>query len=347
MSLRTVFGAVFPLAFMLGCHSDPQAPNHEIAAQQCLPETCGGGGGGGGGYPTTDPAPDREGIWVGANVGLSRCYDPTGMRVTDVDQDHFEDWCEQWIAYTFRPMLRPNRYDCDLRTEPAYGVKYFPSTGIIRIAYLFSYYEDCGNDFYTGCSLSQPWTGDCRGHEGDSEFMILDLRYNASIDHYVVDRAFMSAHFGSGGESSTNTPYYNLEYPVGGKYQGYPRVWVARGKHGNYPTMNRCNSGGAVGSDSCEANFTDTRMEFIFSRNVGSAVHHMLNCTLAKPEMQYFRPGTECYWDGYDPNQSPPPKQFFGWWWQDGANPYSGGATSYGTILRVAFEPTALPPTLP
>lgn len=332
MSHRRLFGAAVSLALIMGCYADPQGPSREITAMQCTPETCSGGG------EATDPAPGQPGIWVGANVGLSRCYDPTGATIVDVDGDRFDDWCEQWIAYTFRPMLANNRYDCDLRGEPAWAVKYIPSTGIVRVGYFLSYYEDCGNDFFYGCGVAAEF---CMGHEGDSEFIILNLRYNANWDHYLLDRAFMSAHWRSQGESSTNTAYYFLQYPTGAKYQGYPVVWVGRGKHANYPTQGACNDGGYVGSDSCEGTPVQARMEFIWNRNVGSPSHYMLNCTLAKPEMQYFRPGTECYWDGY--LLFPTPERFFGWWWQEGANPYQGGATPYGVIIRDVFEPTTLP----
>ena len=143
--------------------------------------------------------------------------------------------------------------------------------------------------------------------------------------------------------SSTNNPYNALEYPSGGKYQGYPRVWVSRGKHGNYPKQNACDAGGAGGTDTCDENFAEARMEFNWNRNIGSPSRHMLDCTLAKPEMQYFLTGTECYWDGYSLSQSPPPERFFGWWWQDGANPYQGGSTPYGGFIRTVFEPTTMP----
>lgn len=346
MSHHNLFGAAVSLAMIMGCHADPQGPGQEIRAMQCTPETCSGGGDG---YPTTDPAPQAPGIWIGANVGLSRCYDPRGTTIVDVDGDRVDDWCEQWIAYTFRPMLRTNMYDCDLRGEPAWGVKYFPETGIIRVGYFLSYYQDCGNDYALGCTVDP--TNECHGHEGDSEFIVMDLRYDSTTDHYLLDRAFLSAHFDFGGSffeqfvnsSSTNNPYNALEYPTGGKYRGYPRIWVSRGKHGNYPTRDACDGGGAGGTDTCDENFAEARMDFIWNRNIGSPSHHMLNCTPAKPEMRYFRPGTECYWDGYNPSQSPPPERFFGWWWQDGANPYSGGSTPYGEFIRSVFEPATMP----
>ena len=194
MSHRRLLGAAVSLALILGCYADPQGPDQEITARQCLPETCPGGGGGGS-YPTTDPAPNSPGIWVGANVGLSRCYSVTGAGITDADADSFDDWCEQWIAYDFRPLLRTNHYDCDLRGEPAWAVKYFPSTGIIRVGYFLSYYRDCGNDYALPCLTSHPGSPSCKGHEGDSEFIIVDLRYVGGTDHYVLDRAFLSAHF--------------------------------------------------------------------------------------------------------------------------------------------------------
>jgi len=348
MSFRIVTVSGLAVFLILACRSDRPTPVDPISAMQCLPETCGGGGGGGGGggdpgYPTSDPDPTAPGIWVGINMGLSRCYSPTGAGINDADIDRFDDWCEKWIANDFRPSLRPNYYDCDLRMEPAWSVKYFPASGVIRVGYWLSYYNDCGNQHAFVCNMSQPWQSDCMGHDGDSEFIVVDLRYNAPTDHYVLQRAFMSAHYGSGSSTdySTNLDYTQLEFPE--KYQGYPRVWVALGKHANYPTQGLCNAGAIFGTDTCTDNTAENQMEFIWSRNVGSPSNHMLNCTPAKPEMQYFRPGTECYWDAYDPNQQPPPKRFFGWWWQDGANPYAGGANPYGIPLRQVFEPVSMP----
>jgi hypothetical protein len=119
---------------------------------------------------------------------------------------------------------------------------------------------------------------------------------------------------------------------------------VARGKHANYPDQARCEDGGGFDTDSCNGNTVDTRMQFTFSRNVGSAVHHVLDCTPASPAMQYYRGGVECYWDGYSATQSPPPERFFGWW-DPGSNPYAGGASAYGPVLRDLFEVTWLPAT--
>jgi len=346
MSRRIVIASGLALFLLIACRSDGPSTTEPISAMQCLPETCGsgggGGGGGGGGYPTSDPDPSAPGIWVGINMGLSRCYSPTGAGINDVDQDRLDDWCEKWIAYDFRPSLRPSYYDCDLRSEPAWGVKYLPASGIIRVGYWLSYYNDCGSDAWE-CNWSGWWQTECMGHDGDSEFIVVDLRYNAPTDHYVLQRAFMSAHYGTGSftDYSTNLDYTWLEFPD--KPQGYPRVWVAHGKHGNYPRQGLCNSGALFGTDTCEDNTSEYRMDFVWNRNVGSPGYHMLNCTLAKPEMQYFRPGTECYWDAYDPNQQPPPKRFFGWWWQEGANPYAGGSTPYGVMIRQVFEPANMP----
>ncbi len=345
MSFRIVTASGLAVFLFLACRSD--RPTEPISAQQCLPETCGGGGGGGGGggdpgYPTSDPDPNAPGIWVGINMGLSRCYSPTGANINDADMDRFDDWCEKWIAYDFRPALRPNYYDCDLRMEPAWSVKYLPASGIIRVGYWLSYYNDCGNQHAWECGTSVG-ANFCRGHDGDSEFIVADLRYNLATDHYLVQRAFMSAHYGTGSwtDYSTNLDYTWLEFPE--KPQGYFHAWVSRGKHANYPRQGLCNSGALLGTDTCDDNTAVSRMEFDWNRNVGSPARHMLDCTPAKPEMQYFRPGIECYWDAFDPAQQPPPEQFFGWWWQDGANPYAGGAEPYGTFIRQVFEPPSMP----
>jgi hypothetical protein len=336
--------AVF-LCIVAGLSLSCRMDRHGLAGpdMQCLPETCSGGGGGGGGGedPPSDPAPNAAGIWVGYGMGLSRCYSPSGAGINDADGDRFDDWCEQWIAYDFRPLLLTDSHDCDLRGEPAWSVKYFPASGAVRVGYWLSYYNDCGNNGSFVCDMSQPWQNDCLGHDGDSEFIVEELRYDYTTDHYVLQKAFMSAHYDTDHDFSTNLDYWWLEFPE--RPQGYVRAWVALGKHGNYPTRDLCNRGAFLGVDTCEGNSTESRMSFDWSRNIGSPSSPMLNCTRAKPEMQYFRPGIECYWDGYDPAQQPPPKRFFGWWWQDGANPYQGGATPYGVMIREVFEPATMP----
>ncbi len=347
MPRRLALSALLSLTLLLSCDGDVQDPTHTISAMQCMPERspCGGGGGGEGSFPRTDPRPDAPGLWLGMNMGLARCYSPTGRGINDVDSDGLDEWCEQWIANSFRPALRTNPEDCDLRSEPAWGVKYFFASGIIRVGYFLSYYNDCGNHHVPGCRISQPASHRCTGHDGDSEFIVLDLTYDAVTDHYLVQRAFTSAHYGEDHDYSMNVDDTRLEFPE--KPQGYPRIWVALGKHANYPTGDLCNSGARFNADSCEGNSVETRMEFIWGRNIGSPIYQMLDCTPAKPEMQVFRPGIECYWDGYDPWQPLPPERFFGWWWQEGANPFVGGSTPYGRIIWDVFEPATMPPGRP
>jgi hypothetical protein len=218
---------------------------------------------------------------------------------------------------------------------------------VVRIIYLLSYYVDCGNDYFWQCYTS-PGAPHCLGHEGDSEFIVLEVN-ELTTGRYALTRAFTSAHYSSGGESSTISLSTQLGYT--GSVYGVPVFYVARGKHGSYRSLLACEDGGASfppgtgGSDSCSGNTIGLRLEFVFNRNVGSASHHLLDCTLAKPAMQYFRPGMECYWDGYSPTQSPPPERFFGWWDPEG-NVYVGGASPYGPIIRDFLESVSWPPFL-
>lgn len=192
--------ALSPDLTLYGCETDPNCNN-------------GGGGGGGGGGLATDPNPAAPGYWMGTTVTPATCISPNGAGISDVDADGTSDYCENLLADKFRPAMRFSQYDCDTGMEPYWAAKAFPAEGnVVRVGYLFSYYEDCGlpsptphdaeDGIITGgdlCGVAQvvgtlftfngllpdysllglPISPDdqCAGHAGDSEFLILDLRY--------------------------------------------------------------------------------------------------------------------------------------------------------------------------
>jgi hypothetical protein len=314
------------------------------------PECSGGGGGGGG---ATDPNSLAPGYWMGTTVTPATCISPTGDGISDGDDDALSDYCENLLASRFRPALRFSVYDCDVGMEPYWAAKAFPNQGnVVRIAYLFSYYWDCGvppsSEFE--CSLASnlgmvliqivslnlaplPITpAQCGGHQGDSEFITLDLRFDASSQHWYVSQAFFAAHWLTSGNSSERVAGGNLEYPE--KVQGYPLVWVAHGKHGSYRSRSACNNGGFLDMDDCNESYpnnADVRIFHSGMRNVGSAARNFINpgtCVAGGRLVQYYPEmyGLECYWQQGN--------TFSGW----SAYPQAGDASPYHSVLMIQFE---------
>ena len=321
----------------------------------------GGGGGSGGGTLPTDPNPAAPGYWMGSTVTPATCISAYGIGIADADQDDMDDHCEALLALQFRPAMRFSTYDCDTGMEPYFAAKAFPNEGnVVRIAYLFSYYEDCGlpdppphdaeDGLITGqdvCGLtvnagqffglngvlfSVSDDGLCNGHAGDSEFLIEDLRYDPTSSHWYLARGYFSAHWPGNllGSWSSDVTTSQIEYPD--KYAGYPRVWVGVGKHSNYPTRHACNVGAILQADSCSSNpDVDTRIRSAAVYNVGSQWANMINqgsCVTGGRLVQTYPwlYGTECFWV--------PGRNFLGW----NKNGWGDPPTPYYTILMTEFE---------
>lgn len=153
---------------------------------------------------------------------------------------------------------------------------------VVRIAYLPAYYWDCGvpHDFISNCLLSPIFApGSCDAHTGDSEFMLVDVSYAASSAHWVTQQVFLSAHCGASGDDDCR--WWNpasLAWVDGRKY-GAPVVWVSEGKHANYYSQSKCNSGGALNMDTCEFNTASHRFPVVYSQqNVGSRNTPLRDC---------------------------------------------------------------------
>jgi hypothetical protein len=271
-----------------------------------------------------DPNPAAPGYWMGTTVTPARCISVTGAGINDLDDDALHDPCEDLLAFRFRPALRSSVYDCDMGMEPYWAAKAFPNRGVVRIAYLFSYYSDCG---VPGCSVAP-----CSGHQGDSEFITVDLRYDAAAEHWYVSQAFYAAHWLTEGNSSELMSGSSLEYPE--RHGGYPRVWVAHGKHGSYRSRDACNNGAYLDADDCNESYPDngdTRIYHSSWRNVGSAAKNFINlgtCVTGGRLVNHYPQsyGIECYWV--------PGDKFGGW----SRYPQANDAGPYHTALTVMFE---------
>jgi hypothetical protein len=257
--------------------------------------------------PPGDPFPSAPGVFLGEDFSISNC-----MGGTDLDQDGLMDFCEYQLAVSFRPLLATDPTDHGLGGEPAWAAG-LSVEGIVGIAYLFSYYDDWGNNF--DCNPMGWW---CDGHLGDSEFVIVTLYYNEGTQHWVFLNMFTSAHYGTQAESSQWSYDFETEFPAHSAW--YPRVWVARNKHANYTTRSLCNAG-AFWTDTCQSNQDAGRFYVNPNRNVGSSVRPRIDSIYSSS----YRTGKEYYWNSNH--------RFCGWDAGGRLNP-ANCAQAYGVILR-------------
>lgn len=270
--------------------------------QYCDPymdPSCGSGGGGGG----TLPPPGLD-----LGMSMAQCYvdDPSPLTGIDVDSDNIDDECEWRIASAFAPELQFATGELDGSRETFWSAHdkvactgWYTKTGldeycqgyapVIRVAYLLGYHNDMG-----------PF-----GHKGDSEFLILEAFYESVTGRWRFNRVYMSAHYGASGpgpgpDSSRWWYSYEVQYPT--QDYGYPRVWVSRNKHGNYPNDSECDAGAWYYTDDCDAGGGGGRVAVHQDRNIGEKTDQIINAA-PSPDPQY--PGTEYFWSGTD---------FAGWW---------------------------------
>lgn len=243
----------------------------------------------------------------------------------------------------------------DVRGEPRWAAQWLDGDAgsyTVRVAYLPSYWMDLGDGGTSGAlctdgSSIPPFSWlvpDCSGHGGDSEWIRLDVKYDVVSHHWFLADAKYSAHTwhvdfdlrssdsslyvspsSDGGGSALQRNY--IEYPdstVG----GYPRSYVADGKHANCPTDAYCDGpGGIGGSDNCGAVRSLARFNVTMSNNLGSRSRPFINC-VATQRTDHPAHGLgyqECYWTS---------QRFRGWF-----NPAAVGvgAEAHGTILTDHF----------
>jgi hypothetical protein len=350
--LRGWSAAALALTLLLSaCQEPPAAPETTSGPSFATDAWCAANPGKCGPTEPPEPSPSSPGYYTAFSDAT--CVSATGTGISDADHDGMSDYCEDFLAQRFRPELVVSPYDCDLGMEPYWAAKAFPNRGMVRIAYLFSYYRDCGpQQFKTSCLIGRigsnilslvgtlppytipilnlPVSGEdpCEGHQGDSEFVTVDLRYDATTQHWMVSQAFFSAHWGTKEDHSRRVGYGLLEYPD--RPQGYFRVNDAEGKHANYPTRAVCeNDGGRA--DTCQSNYPLIRIRHAGQYNIGSARYNFISpktcvrggaLVAAYPENY----GTECYWD--------PQNTFQGWF----KLPQPNDASPYYASLMLQFE---------
>jgi hypothetical protein len=296
----------------------PKAIAHDMIA--CDPTTAiipcdGDSGGGGGGYapPPGIPLP---------GLSMTMCLNVTSY--PDSDHDGLNDVCELSLAQAFAPRLYQNpnlriwdpsngwiggEYYHGAAQMTYYDYGYHP---FIRLAYFPAYYNDMGN-----CPIN------C-GHEGDSEFIMVDLEYDASSARFLTRGVFLSAHCGAivpvTLQDAKDCRWYTPDFfaYVDGVYRGAPEVWVANGTNANYPSLGRCDSG-TYNYDDCSSYAWGVRFPVTADFNFGAvgytigAVHARRNLSMTNPSR------TEHFFDRLG---------VFGGW-QSGAT----DTTPYGRIL--------------
>ncbi|MDZ4258967.1 MAG: hypothetical protein U0974_10230 [Gemmatimonadales bacterium] len=289
-----------------------------------------------------DPDPAAPGIYLaGLNNTPSVCFDPGQP---DSDGDGFSNHCEIQLAIAFSPLLSFYSYDqVDRET------RWFANpmdNGLVRLGYLLGYYYDVGNttSVRSTCttSLTLPpfefffWlfgadVESCQGHAGDSEFVLLDVRYDWDSQHWVLDNAILSTH-GSGRILTTTGGQYPPQFTYPEKKGGYPQIWVSNGKHANYESKSACDNGGSFNSDDCGGSRVLARANVMASGgNIGNHDVHLIDgVTCINPEHPAILFGSGCGMEYYFTDVP-----FRGWF--PGAN---SSAESYASILSTWMPPT-------
>lgn len=263
----------------------PYGPTEQ---QQCDVGECSGGG------DPIDPGPTPAEVSLdGITMDACRNRQVSGQ---DSDSDLLDDDCEYRLAYNFRPVMRFNSNDGNTVRESfwmahrIYGCNSYYYNGVsatclgtwevVRIAYLLGYRNDTGFN----------------GHNGDSEFIIVEARYDATSDSWFTSRAYMPAHWGvSNPPADKSRWWYSSELQFPGLSYGSPapRAWVSVSKHANYATQSACNAGSWLFNDTCEGNALEEGAEVRRERNVGESTSRLIDAVTA-PQPVYL--GTEWFW---------------------------------------------------
>lgn len=301
LSLNTASG-IFATSFLTTVSTsstvqDPDCPPFSVI--ECLDEGSGGTGpeGVGGGGATLPPQMTLE-YCFGVSSSLNAS--------NDTDSDGILDACELEIASQFAPLLNLGQDDERQARQSYWSMSRHPDRpDQVQIIYAIGYVMDGGH-----FNFNWEW------HEGDSEFIILEVANPSLGSLWGIKYATLSAHFGTGQFDYTSTYYHDdLQYPGG----AYPRIWASLNKHANYRSKEVCAYGG-YWTDSCAGNYSGTRISSSASRNLGNYYHRppatrstltqLLNRTTWEgPVYTYgtYRVGEEYMWD------EPATTRFSGW----------------------------------
>lgn len=257
-----------------------------------------------------DPNPGSAGVWLGADVTPGACFNPSAAY--DSDSDGLHNTCESVIARAFAPLLAFDDDEVCSGGEPHWAAKFF-SNGAVRIAYMPTYYDDCGYKY----------NPDSRGdaHRGDSEMITVEVVFNSGTRHWEFLRMWTSAHYGVTypyrGDASRWNSVDMTQFPV--RSRAFPKVFVARDKHANYNTISFCEDhivlwywGATTSFEDCSDAGRKVRFPVLEHRNVGSPAAPKpcaRSETTGRNQDPYYR--AECFFV--------PSTSFRGWYtYQDG-----------------------------
>jgi hypothetical protein len=251
---------------LVACGDDPTAPSGEQPSARA--------------DIVTDPAPTAPGLFLGT-VTPAGCTDGSQA---DTDRDGLADACESALAAAFAPELAYSSTDRTTR-ESRWAARRL-GIGKVRVAYLLSLHFDLG---IYGCSFGLVL---CGGHYGDSETIVLDLYYNLSSRHWVLEQAIYSAHGFYNLYPRLLAAYPSMNFPA--KNGGYPRAFLALRKHALYRSDTECDDG-ELGLDECKAD-TYQRVASSPSLTIGSRGTHTAAQDCARSTAFTSSTAVECYW---------------------------------------------------
>jgi hypothetical protein len=244
-----------------------------------------------------------------------------GLNNLDHDGDWVDDQCEYRLAVAFRPVMRLHSGDPCMTWQPYWAAKSFSNSSLARIAYMPAYYQDCGT----------PYLGHATHHNGDSELVTVQIRYDYASNHWMVESVWTSAHYqsdpyGTGQDASHWNSWYDVQYLD--KSRGRPIIWVSKRKHANYASHSGCIGAEANDEWKCSESYLDRHFPVHQERNAGSRWVDLLGCTYAQnaPNVgsgrceKFFNTSGHQRFQGWYPQPAP-----------DGEG--TGDATAYEDIL--------------
>lgn len=297
------------------------APANSLYIGDCNPETadtpCEPPPGGG--------SPGLIGAYLPSGGTMGSCTPHPGSPMDDLSQDQdrdgVQDQCEYELALAFRPQIQFDERDCNTGHEPYWAANYqvSPIDGqpVITIFYAISYYYDCGSPLPV-CPISR-----CDPHDGDSEFIVLEV---STVDyptydgpHWMLKRATLSTHYASRYDGANTYAAGDLEYGNAAQYSN-PLIWSASGKHANYRSQSVCDAGG-FSTDNCDRPLFRVALETRPDANLGSYANQLITYVGSRAGS----PGVEYMW-----STSATVYPFLGWYPRSDG----GDATPYGKILQ-------------
>jgi hypothetical protein len=172
---------------------------------------------------------------AGTPLGVSwtDCVVAPGL---DADRDGLDDACEFSVVQGFEPELVFGPLETAPARIPFWSARPEGSE-TLRIFYALSYLVDAGD----------PTLGGVSGHDGDSEFIVLRVRYEGAGSWTLVE-GYLSAHYATLCDSGD---WFSMEQFTYADFEGgRPIVHVAEGKHANYVDAASCDAGGCY-QDHC------------------------------------------------------------------------------------------------